>query len=160
MAKLDILIPETTKDQETQNKQVFLCFQNLLNWSNNILTNIAVDYKEATNAGDISTTSTSYVGLDNYSQSATVKNPTCLVNLNMMLKGTGYLGLFINGFLTTEVPFNNMSFNPIIHSYYYNLKVGKNTIEWKWRAINGTATKANSTANPGFNAFQIISFNS
>lgn len=160
MAKLDLLINETQKDQETQNKQIFLCLQNLLNWSNNILTQLAVNYKETTNAGNTSTTSTNYILIPNYSQSTTVKNPLCLVNLNLSLQGAGFIGIFINGLLSSEVPFNNLGTNPVIHSFYYNLTVGTNSIEIKWKASTGTITKANSVASPGFNALQVISFNS
>jgi hypothetical protein len=160
MAKLDLLINEPNKDQETQNKQLYLSLQNILNWSNNILTQLAVDFKERPNAGDISITDTNYVAIDGYNQSVTTKNPLCMICLNLQLRGSGYVGVFINGLLSTEIPFNNLSFNPVIHNFYYNINVGQNNIQIKWRANTGTIVKANSTTNPGFNSFQIISFNS
>lgn len=160
MAKLDLLINEPTKDSETQFKQIFLCLQNLLSWSNNILTNIAVSYKEPSNTGDTSTSGLNYSNIPNYSQSFNVKNPVCLVSLNLQLMGHGYIGIFVNGLLESEIPFNNSGFNPITHNFYYNLKVGGNVVDIKWRATTGSVVKANSVTNPAFNSLQIISFNS
>lgn len=161
MAKLDLLINEPQKDTETQFKQIFLCLQNLFSWSNAILTQLALDSKEQLNAGDVSATSITYVALPpNYLNTISVKNPLSLISLNLQLQGSGYIGVFINGLLNSEIPFSNLSYSPVIHSYYYNLKVGSNTIEIKWRANSGTITKANSITNSGFNSLQVISFNS
>jgi hypothetical protein len=160
MAKLDLLINELNKDQETQNKQIFVCMQNLLSFSTAILSQIVVNYRDEVNSGDTSTTSSDYVTIPNYAQSFTVRNPLSQFLLTLQLKGQGYIGVFVNGLLEAEIPFNHTGFNQLLHQYFYTLRVGNNTVEIKWRASTGTVIKGNSATNSGFNAFQIISFNS
>lgn len=155
MAKLSILPPELTKDQDTQNQQNFVCWQNTVSYSYSALTQRAVDFTDP-DTGPVSTASTTYTALNGYSFSASIRNPLTQINLNLCLSGEGYIGLFINNQLIREIYFSHGT-NSINLGYsdIEELTVGQNSVSFQWRAVTGTITKQKSA-----NSVQITNFNS
>lgn len=140
--------------------QTSVSFQDIVNWSNNIVTNKIVDYTESQSSTDESTTSTSYTALTNFTQKFNINNPLCLVNFNLSLKGAGIVGVFVNEFLVSEIYFETLSFIPVHFGNYIVLRNGTNSVSLRWRALTGTIEKGNTSTHPGFNNIQVISFNS
>lgn len=160
MAKLAILPNELTKDQPTQNSQIFMALNDTQNWSNKTLTLIAVDFTEPLGTINESTSSTTYGNLNNFSKIADVSNPLCLISFNLCLKGVGQIALVVNGIIVREVFFQGIGFTTIVHSNTYQLNNGRNTVTLQWKANTGTVEKANISTAPGFNSIQVTSFNS
>ncbi len=160
MPVLNIQANQTNKDANTQFTEIQQGFQDTMTFSNTILTKLLGNYMEPINAGDEVTTSAAYTSLDNFSLNINVNNPFCLITFNLSLSGTGKIGVFVNNLLVQSIPFNSSSFSQIAYINFLTLSKGANRIQLQWQASTGTITKANSTANPGFNQIQIVSFNS
>jgi len=161
MAKLQLIPNETQKTQDVQNQQIFVGFQNIYSWSNAILTENVLDYVETNNYADETTTYTTYTPLKNFDNSTlTVKNPLCIINFTLSLKGQGYIALLINNKIIREIPFNNLGTTILSFSRAETFNVGKNSIGLQWKVITGTVTKSNSFSDPGWNQIQVISINS
>lgn len=160
MAQLVILPNDTNKDQDTQNKQISIDFQDITRWSNQILSRLLVDYTEPQAAADESSTSTTFVPLSNFTKNFTVNNALCTININLSLKGIGFIQLIVNDQELRKIPFQNAGFSPFIYNANHQLRNGANQIIIKWAATTGTVTKANSATNQGLNFIQVTSINS
>jgi hypothetical protein len=159
MALLSIISNDLTKDAGTQFKQVSTNFQDILKYTNNIVSKLLIDYTEPAGA-DVTTASTSYVDMQNFTKNFTVNNPLCNVSFSLSLKGIGVIGIFLNGQAVKEIPFQCVGFTQFNWSNWITMKNGSNQIQIKWKASTGVCTKANSVANPALNFLQILSTNS
>lgn len=160
MPKLSTIINEITKDHDTQLATLSQFGQDVQNWSNNTNSQQLVNYTESNQPNDETSTSVGYVTLKNFSFNFTANNPICLVSLTLSLKGVGKVGIFINGLLTQEIPFQNAGFANVTYAPHLNLNGSSTKFSVQWKASTGTITKASSQANPGLNQLFITSTNS
>ncbi len=160
MPVLNIVSNDPTKPVEDQLKQTSINVQDLVKYSNQILSKTSVDYTEPSAAANETTTSSAYVNIANFTKNFTINNPLCVVNFVLTLKGNGVISLFINGQLIREIPFNTANFNIMTYYGTHILRTGANQVQLKWRSRTGTITKAMILAENGLNFIQVTSLNS
>ena len=153
MAKLSILPNEVTKDQDTQNRQIYMAFNDIVSYSYNIASQNLADFSDSK---VVTSTNTNYQNVPDYSFTFDTKNPLVQIIVNLALKGEGKIGFFIGNQVAREFYFNNTNENNMNFSSLTTLKTGKNTITIKWKAITGTITKSDKSSS----FCQIISVNS
>lgn len=162
MSSLSTNLPDLSQPPATQLTQLYQMGNDIVNYSQNISSQLLVDYTEPVQSSNETTTSISYSPFRNFTTNFSPNNPLCTVNFHLFLQGNGFIGIFFNGLLSQEIYFLNPAVTTLTFSKVFNLGSGKKNIslQWKSSSKSTTCTKINSQSQPGLNNFQVKSENS